>query len=91
MIIVSGKLYIRSGQRQTFLDCSRAAMVQARRTSGCRDFVVAADPLEPDRVNIYEEWESEPELEAFRGDGPDSGLAYLIERAEVKQRVTDFG
>jgi len=34
------------------------------------DFVVSADPLEPDRVNVYEQWESDAELEAFRGEGP---------------------
>jgi uncharacterized protein YndB with AHSA1/START domain len=32
------------------------AVVEARRAAGCRDFVVAADPIEPDRVNVYEEW-----------------------------------
>jgi hypothetical protein len=34
---------------------------------------VAADPIEPDRVNIYEEWESEEALLTFRGAGPDEG------------------
>ena len=53
-------------------------MVQARRTKGCRDFVVAADPLEPGRVNVHEEWESEAELEAFRGSGPEPDLAVDI-------------
>ena len=58
-------------------------MVQARRTKGCRDFVVAADPLEPGRVNVHEEWESEAELEAFRGNGPEPDLAVDILRADV--------
>ena len=58
-------------------------MVQARRTKGCRDFVVAADPLEPGRVNVHEEWESEAELEAFRGNGPEPDLAVDIPHADV--------
>lgn len=36
-------------------EASAQAMALAPRTPGCRDFVVAADPLEPDEVYIYEE------------------------------------
>ncbi len=70
MIIVSGRLYVRPGDRPAFLTRSAEALAQARRWPGCRDFVVAADPVEPDRVNVYEEWETEDALLAFRGDGP---------------------
>ena len=52
MIIVSGKIYVRPAARQGFLQASAAAVAQARRVAGCRDFVVAADPLEPERVNV---------------------------------------
>jgi quinol monooxygenase YgiN len=73
MIIVSGKIHVRPGARHEFLTSSRDAVVQARRARG-RDFVVAADPIEPDRVNVYDEWESEDALLTFRGAGPDEGL-----------------
>ncbi len=86
MIIVSGKLFIVSGRRKDFLASSHAAMVQARTTVGCRDFVVAPDPVDTNRVNIYEEWESDVALNEFRGSGPDDTLNRLIERAEVAQR-----
>jgi hypothetical protein len=38
---------------------SLESVAQARRAAGCLDFVVAADPLEPDRVNVYGRWDSE--------------------------------
>lgn len=60
-------------------------MVEARRAQGCRDFVVAADPIEPERVNVYEEWDSEEELESFRGAGPGEDLAAVIVRADVSR------
>lgn len=85
MIIVSGRLYVTPGSRQGFLASSAKAMVVARQTSGCRDFVVAADPLEADRVNVYEEWETREALSAFRGDGPADDLSAVIVRAEVSQ------
>lgn len=87
MIIVSGKIYVRSGMQQQFVDSSLAAVAQARETSGCHDFVVAADPLEPDRVNVYEEWETEEALLSFRNDGPDQALNELIVQIKVSQHV----
>jgi quinol monooxygenase YgiN len=87
MIIVSGRIYVRPDARQEFLTSSVAAVTQARSSPGCHDFVVAADPLEPDRVNVYEEWESEEALLAFRGEGPDEDLSSSIVRADVSQHV----
>ena len=49
MIIVSGKIYVRPGARHEFLASSLEAVVQARCSRGCRDFVVSADSIEPDR------------------------------------------
>jgi quinol monooxygenase YgiN len=85
MLIVSGSIYVDASGRDAFVDASRDAVVQARRAPGCLDFVVAADPVEPDRVNVYERWESEAELEAFRGDGPGPDLTSDIRRAEVSR------
>jgi quinol monooxygenase YgiN len=86
MIIVSGKLYVAAGRRDAFLARSLESIVAARRAPGCLDFVVAADPIEHDRVNVYEEWESESELESFRGEGPGPDLASLIVRAAVSRK-----
>ena len=91
MIIVSGRIYVRPGTRQDFLTRS-AAVVQARRTDGCLDFVVAADPVESDRVDVYEEWESEEALLHFRGDGPGEDLSSNIMRAKVaRHKVASTG
>ncbi len=87
MIIVSGRVYVRPGAREKFLTLSAEAVAQAQRSSGCRDFVVAADPIEPDRVNVYEEWESEEALIAFRGDGPDDDLSSGIVKADVAKHT----
>ena len=85
MIIVSGRIYVRRGRRDAFLAASMEAVMAARRSSGCLDFVVAADPIEPDRVNVYEQWESEAQLEAFRGEGPGPDLTSDIVSADVSR------
>ncbi len=87
MVIVSGHLYVKPGKRKLFLDSSYPAIVQARSTNGCLDFVVAADPVEEDRVNVYEEWETEADLRSFRGTGPDDDLSDLIVDAKITERV----
>jgi quinol monooxygenase YgiN len=87
MLIVSGRIYVRPGARQAFLTSSLAAVAQARSARGCRDFVVAADPMEPDRVNVYEEWESEEALMTFRGAGPDHDVSSSIVRADVSRHI----
>jgi quinol monooxygenase YgiN len=85
MIIVSGKIYLRSGSRDAFLASSTEFIVAARKAHGCQDFIVAADPIEVNRVNVYEEWDSETDLLAFRSGGPDQDLTSVIEGASVKR------
>ena len=82
-IIVAGRLFVQPEQRARFLAGSRSAMELARRTEGCADFVVAPDPLDPSRVNVFELWRSRKALLAFRESGPDDGLSALIQRAEA--------
>ena len=83
MLIVSGKIFVRSSTRDSFLESCADAIRQARKAPGCQDFVVAADPLEPDRVNVYEAWDSEEELLAFRDSGTDESLQSVIVKADV--------
>lgn len=85
MIIVAGRIFVRAGARDRFLALSAKSIVEARRAAGCRDFVVAPDPLDENRVNVYEEWDSRDALTAFRGAGPDGELSSLIESAQVAE------
>lgn len=87
MLIVSGRLYLKAGAMDAFLAASKEAVALARKTLGCRDFVMSPDPIEPDRVNIYEEWDSEKALLDFRGSGPDSDMRSVIVRGEVFRHV----
>jgi quinol monooxygenase YgiN len=92
MVIVSGRIHVRPGRRDAFLASSMDAVAEARRTAGCLDFVVAADPIEPDRVNVYEQWESEAALEAFRGDGAGPDLASdIVDAAVSGHQVSSSG
>ncbi|MGH8903000.1 MAG: hypothetical protein ACRDYA_15345 [Egibacteraceae bacterium] len=92
MIIASGRVHVSLGRRDAFLVSAHEAVVQARCVPGRRDFAVAADPIEPDRINACEEWGSERELESFRGAGPPQALTADIAHADVsRHRVAASG
>ena len=92
MIIVSGYIRVAPGNVGAFVDASREAMRAARAAPGCSAFVVAADPLEAGRVNVYEEWASWEAVEAFRGDGPGEDLSAMIVEARVaRHTIADSG
>ena len=87
VIIVSGKLYVDPTVRDSYVADCREVIEMARRTDGCLDFHITADPLEDDRVNVFEQWESSAVLEAFRGSGPSADQAARIREARVAQHV----
>lgn len=89
MIIVSGRLYVDPDARAAYLDGCRTVLEQARAAPGCLDFALSPDPLEPDRVNVYERWESDEDLARFRGSGPSDEQAAQIRDASVaKYRIS---
>lgn len=85
MIIVSGTLRLRPDTRDNFLEASLDAIKAARIAAGCRAFVVSADPIEIDIVNVYEEWDSEEALLKFRGEGPSADMRGMIAEANVQR------
>ncbi|MEO6956431.1 MAG: antibiotic biosynthesis monooxygenase [Antricoccus sp.] len=78
MIIVTGHLTVKPGQRQRHLELSAEAVQRARESAQCLDYSVSPDPQNPARVNISERWTDRGSLDAFRGAGPNSELANLI-------------
>ena len=85
MIIVSGALYVDPVERESYLRQCLAVMIAARATPGCTDFHLSPDPLEPDRINVFEQWESVQAVEKFRGSGPTEEQAAPIRNARLFQ------
>jgi quinol monooxygenase YgiN len=83
MIIVQGTFRVDPETRDAYLAQSVEQMRISRAEKGCREYVIAADPLEADRVVLSERWESRADLDehvraltqrreeaADRGDDP---------------------
>jgi quinol monooxygenase YgiN len=87
MLIVAGHLVVDTADRDGLVAESADAVAQARVAPGCLDFAVSADPLDPRRVNVFERWESEEALLAFRGAGTSGEMAARILDADVRRYV----
>ncbi|WP_020560562.1 putative quinol monooxygenase [Thiofilum flexile] len=84
-IIVAGKLIIKSGSRDEFVDKSCEAILLARKNESCMDFSVSPDPIDLNRVNIFEKWKSRSALDTFRKSGPENNLFSLVESFDVSE------
>ena len=79
MVIVAGHVTVEPHQRESYLAGCVSVVEKARGTAGCLDFAITSDLVDPGRVNIFERWESQAAVEAFRGSGPsdEQGAAML--------------
>tara|TARA_R110001583_G_scaffold122177_1_gene273458 strand:- start:79 stop:354 length:276 start_codon:yes stop_codon:yes gene_type:complete len=84
-IIVAGKLTLKRGTREEFIKKSLEAVSQARMLDACKDFSVSPDPLDENRVNIFEKWIARGPLDEFRNSGPDNDSFSLVEDFDVKE------
>ena len=85
MIIVSGELHVDVSERAGYLASCLIVIAAARSAPGCLDFHLSADPVVPGRINVYERWETDEQLMAFRGAGPDAGQQAQIRDAAVSR------
>ncbi len=87
MLIIAGSLILDPAHRDTFLAANGDVVGEARQATGCLDFVQAADPLDPSRINIFERWDTEDHLLAFRGAGQPASDSPPIQSASVMRYV----
>lgn len=92
MIIIAGHLRVAASERDRYLAATADAAVQARQAPGCHDFVQSADPIDPERINIFERWDTDDALMAFRNSGSDESeqppLPDLLGADVAKYRIS---
>jgi quinol monooxygenase YgiN len=85
MVIVAGYLLVEPLQRDSYLVGCQTVVQRARQTPGCLDFAITADLLDPDRIDIFERWESRAAVDAFRGSGPSDEQQNSIVGASISE------
>ncbi|WP_020499593.1 putative quinol monooxygenase [Sciscionella marina] len=85
MVIVAGHIVVAPGDRESYLaDCAHI-VEQARRAPGCLDFAITADLVDDGRIDIFERWETQAAVEAFRDGGPSEEQSAAIRSASVTE------
>jgi quinol monooxygenase YgiN len=95
MLIIAGKAYVAPEERDRYVELQQALVRRARDAPGCRDMAITADPLEPGRVNLFELWESEEHLAAWRKvarapRGAPSMLSADVQKHQISSSGTPF-
>lgn len=63
MLIVAGWIDVEERDREAFLASRLEAMVATRDETGCLEYVFSPDPINPQRVRLFEQWESRADLD----------------------------
>jgi len=88
MVIVAGHFEVDPSRRDEFIAGRIAAMEASRAEPGCVVYAMTADPIQPDRVLLYERWETKEallaHLEGMRS-APQPASAVEIRSAEILQ------
>ncbi|MGW0732414.1 antibiotic biosynthesis monooxygenase [Streptomyces sp. NPDC002851] len=91
-LIIAGKLYVDPADRDRFVAGHRDVVAQSRRQPGCLDLSISPDPAEPDRVNMFEYWDSQEALDAWRAIAPTPSVSVEIKDGQVlKHEIANSG
>lgn len=67
MIIIAGHSQVKNAAERDAAVGAFANMVErARKQDGCLDFSIGADPVDPERINVFECWRDQQSLNAWR-------------------------
>ncbi len=85
MIIVAGHLLVRPEDRERYLLGCVSVVEQSRSSPGCLDFALTADLVDSGRIDIFERWETQADVETFRGSGPSDEQGAAVLAASVAE------
>lgn len=77
-MIVGGRFEVDPAQREAFIVERHEQIQTSRGEDGCLEYTFAADPLEADRVILFEVWASQAALDAH--------LAAMVQTATIAPR-----
>jgi len=85
VLIIAGHLAVDRTERDAYVAECVEIVEEARAAPGCLDFAITADSVDPARIQIFERWEDEEAMLAFRGSGPSGDQQAAIVAADVKR------
>lgn len=75
------------GDRDRYVDEFRSLVEAAREAQGCLDVSITADSVDPGRVNNFECWANQDDLDSWRASAPVPDVDIDVEPGEMKEYV----
>jgi quinol monooxygenase YgiN len=91
MLIIAGHLYVDPDERDKWVEAHYEIVKRARSQPGCIDLYFSADPVEQGRVNMFEQWESEERLEAWRAIADPPPKPEILRASVQKHQISSSG
>lgn len=92
MILIAGKLYVAAEHRAQYLASMEELIRHSRVKKGCLDFIMAADPVEESRINLFELWETEQDLRHHQATAnPPEPITSIISEEVKKYKISKSG
>ncbi|HTW35618.1 MAG TPA: antibiotic biosynthesis monooxygenase family protein [Rhizomicrobium sp.] len=66
MIIIAGYTLTEADKRDRAVAAHADMVARARGHDGCIDLAISADAIDPERINIFEQWRDQAALDAWR-------------------------
>ncbi len=87
-VVISGEVDLAPEDRDRALVGARALIEQALAERGCVHYAWTADLSLPGRVNVFEEWESQPDLAEHLAGPAYQGMLAHLSGFGIKNAVT---
>lgn len=91
MLIIAGNLHVAPEERDKWVEAHYEIVKLARSQPGCIDLYFSADPVEEGRVNMFEQWESEEHLEAWRAVANPPPKPKILSASVHKHHISSSG
>jgi quinol monooxygenase YgiN len=88
-VIVAGWATVDSKRRDEVVESFKALILRARRAPGCLNFAMTADPVDSNRINLFELWQSERDLTAWRATCRHPKKITPLLRIEVQKHIIE--
>ena len=86
-VIVAGWYTVDPSKRDEVVEKFKDVVLRARSAPGCLDMAITADPVDSNRINVFEFWRSEKDLNSWRvGSNPPKKIARML-RVEVQKHT----
>jgi quinol monooxygenase YgiN len=89
-VIIAGPVYVDPADRDRLVEGFRIIVERAREHPGCLDVSISPDSIEPGRVNVFEYWESEEALTAWRAKAPHPTAKGRLETGRVHKHLVTW-